>query len=52
MTLSNGGNLTITGARSNPATDNSLPFLQHVRRAGATSTMTVTTGASHPVRRR
>ena len=46
VTLSNGGNLTITGARSTPATDNSLPFLQMSGGAGATSTMTVTSGAS------
>ena len=46
MTLSNGGNLTITGARSNPATDSSLPFLNMSGAAGASSTMTVTTGAS------
>jgi T5SS/PEP-CTERM-associated repeat protein len=49
MTLSNGGNLTITGSRSDPATDNSLPGLSLSNTAtlfGATSTMTVTTGAS------
>ena len=46
MTLSNGGNLTITGARSNPATDNSLPFVSLSNTAGGTSTLTVTTGAS------
>ena len=46
VTLSNGGNLSITGSRSNPATDSSLPFLNLSAGAGATSTMTVTTGAS------
>ena len=46
VTLSNGGNLTITGSRSNPATDNSLPFLNMSSAAGATSTLTVTTGGS------
>jgi len=46
MTLSNGGNLTITGARANPVTDNSLPGLSLSNTAGGTSTLTVTTGAS------
>lgn len=46
LTLSNGGNLTITGARSSPASDNSLPFLAMSGGAGATSTLTVTSGAS------
>ena len=46
VTLSNGGNLTITGSRSTPATDNSLPFLNMSAAPGTTSTLTVTTGAS------
>jgi T5SS/PEP-CTERM-associated repeat protein len=46
VTLSNGGSLTIINARANPATDNTLPFLNLSAAAGATSTMTVTTGAS------
>lgn len=46
VVISNGGNLTITGSRSNPATDNSLPSLGMSVNAGATSTMTVTTGGS------
>jgi T5SS/PEP-CTERM-associated repeat protein len=46
VTLSNGGNLTIIGSRSNPATDNSLPVLNMSIAPGATSTLTVTTGAT------
>jgi T5SS/PEP-CTERM-associated repeat protein len=46
VTVSNGGNLTVTGSRSNPATDNSLPGITMSSAAGATSTMTVTTGGS------
>lgn len=46
VTVSNGGNLSVTGSRSNPATDNSLPGLNMSVAAGATSTMTVTTGGS------
>jgi T5SS/PEP-CTERM-associated repeat protein len=46
MTISNGGNLTIVGSRSNPATDNSIPFLTLSNVAGATSTLNVTTGGS------
>lgn len=46
MTLSNGGNLTINGGRSNPATDNTLPFISLANTAGATATMTVTSGST------
>jgi T5SS/PEP-CTERM-associated repeat protein len=46
MTLSNGASLAIQGSRSNPATDNSLPFLGMSVGVGATSTLTVTSGAS------
>lgn len=46
VTISNGGNLTVTGSRSAPATDNSLPGIQLSPGAGGTSTMTVTTGGS------
>ena len=46
VVISNGGNLTVTGSRSNPAADNSLPSLGMSTAAGATSTMTVTTGGS------
>ena len=50
VTLSNGANVTITGSRSNPAGDNSLPFVavSGTTNSGAasTSTLTVTTGAS------
>ena len=46
VTISNGGNLTVTGSRSDPAADNSLPGIQLSTGAGATSTMTVTTGGS------
>jgi T5SS/PEP-CTERM-associated repeat protein len=46
MTVSNAGNLTIIGSRANPATDNSFPFLTMSAAAGATSTLTVTTGGS------
>jgi T5SS/PEP-CTERM-associated repeat protein len=46
VTISNGGNLTITGARANPAGDNSIPFLNLGSVAGASGTMTVSTGGS------
>ena len=46
VTISGGGNLTVTGSRSNPATDNALPGIELSRAAGATSTMTVATGGS------
>ena len=46
MTLSNGGSLTITGSRSNPAGDDSLPFINLGSGAGGTATMTVTSGSS------
>ena len=46
VTISNGGNLTVIGSRANPATDSSLPFIGMSGAAGATSTMTVTTGGS------
>jgi T5SS/PEP-CTERM-associated repeat protein len=46
VTISNGGNLTVTGSRSDPATDSSLPVISMSSVAGATSTMTVTTGGS------
>ncbi len=46
FTISNGGTLSVTGSRSNPATDNSLPGLNMSAAAGAASTMTVTTGGS------
>jgi len=46
MTLSNGGNLTISGSRSNPAGDDSLPFINVGSGAGGTATMTVTSGSS------
>jgi T5SS/PEP-CTERM-associated repeat protein len=46
VTISNGGNLTVIGSRSSPATDNSLPGIQLSPGAGGTSTMTVTTGGS------
>lgn len=46
VTISNGGNLTITGSRATPASDNSLPAFNMSAAAGATSVMTVTTGGS------
>ena len=46
ITISNGGNLTITGSRANPATDNSLPGINMSGGAGATSVMTVTNAGS------
>jgi autotransporter family porin len=46
VTISNGGNLTITGSRATPATDNSIPGFNMSAAAGATSTMTVTSGGS------
>ena len=46
VTIGNGGNLTVTGSRSNPATDSSLPGINMSTAAGATSSMTVTTGGS------
>jgi T5SS/PEP-CTERM-associated repeat protein len=46
MIVSNGGNLTITGGRANPVSDNSIPVLELSSAAGATSTLTVTTGGS------
>ena len=46
FTVRNGGSLSITGARSSPATDNSLPGFNMSGAAGATSTMTVTSGGS------
>ena len=46
VTISNGGNLTITGSRANPAVDNSIPAITMSAAAGATSTMTVTSGGS------
>jgi T5SS/PEP-CTERM-associated repeat protein len=46
LTISNGGNLTITGSRANPASDNSIPFLNLGSVTGATATMTVSTGGS------
>ena len=44
--LSTGGTLSITGARTSPATDNSVPFLNMSNAAGGTSTMTVESGSS------
>jgi T5SS/PEP-CTERM-associated repeat protein len=46
VTISNGGNLTITGSRSDPTTDNSLPGFNMSAAGGATSVMTVTSGGS------
>jgi T5SS/PEP-CTERM-associated repeat protein len=46
VTISNGGNLTILGSRTDPATDNSFPSLSMSYAAGATSTLTVTTGGT------
>jgi T5SS/PEP-CTERM-associated repeat protein len=46
VTISNGGKLSLTGSRSNPASDNSLPGILMSTAAGATSTMTVRTGGS------
>jgi T5SS/PEP-CTERM-associated repeat protein len=46
VTISNGGNLTLIGSRSSPATDNSIPGIQLSPGAGGTSTMTVTSGGS------
>ena len=46
LTISNGGNLTVTGSRSSPTTDNLIPGIQLSPGAGGASTMTVTTGGS------
>jgi fibronectin-binding autotransporter adhesin len=46
VTISNGGNLSVTGSRSTPATDSSLPGINMSTAAGATSTMTVESGGS------
>lgn len=46
VTISNGGNLTVTGSRSNPATDSSFAGFNMSTAAGATSTMTVSAGGS------
>jgi T5SS/PEP-CTERM-associated repeat protein len=46
VTISNGGTLSISGSRANPATDNSLPFLSMSHDPGSSSTLTVTTGGS------
>ncbi len=46
VTISNGGNLSVTGSRSNPSTDNSLPGINMSAAAAATSSMTVTSGGS------
>ena len=46
VTISDGANLTITGARANPATDNSLPGINMSGAPGATSNMLVTAGGS------
>ena len=46
VTISNGGNLTITGSRADPTTDSSIPGFNMSAAAGATCTLTVTTGGS------